>query len=102
MDNNFSLKKKKKNPFKGKDDYFPSRILTVLAEEGSCDTEKFHLLWLLLPKQPLPSAAGLTQTLASPSRRKSGSGHRGIQASRVEWTPSPADNVAEGLVEQNV
>ena len=77
---------------------FPSRILTVLAEEGSCDTEKYHLLWLLQPKQPLPSAAGLTQTLASPSGTKSSSGHRAIRVSRVEWTPSPADNAAEGFV----
>ena len=70
MDNIFSLIKKKQTLFKRKDDYFPSKILTVLAEEVSCDTEKYHLLWLLLPKQPLPSAADLTQTSASPSWRK--------------------------------
>ena len=97
MDNIFSLIKKNKQTtlFKRKDDYFPSKILTVLAEEVSCDTEKYHLLWLLLPKQPLPSAAGLTQTSASPSWRKSSSGNRAIQVSRVKWTPSPVDNVAE-------
>lgn len=106
MDNIFSLIKKKQTLFKRKDDYFPSKILTVLAEEVSCDTEKYtekyHLLWLLLPKQPLPSAADLTQTSASPSWRKSSSGDRAIQASWVKWTPSPVDNVAERLMEQNV